>query len=68
MELRECRDAAHSVQIQIVIKVLIYMGQHPLHSGTVIFKCYLHRLFLRDDISYTFPCISRSTDLAILGL
>jgi len=51
MVFRERCDAAQRFQAQITVKMLVYVVQHPLHSGMVVFKCRLHRLFLRGDTS-----------------
>ena len=47
---RECRPGElNASQTQIVVQMLVYVVQHPLHPGMVVFKCRLHRLVLRGD-------------------
>lgn len=49
MEFREGRDAADRVQIQVVVQMLVYVVQHPLHPGMVVFTRRLHRFVPRGD-------------------
>lgn len=65
MEFRERRDGAQRFQIQIVVQMLVDVIQHPLHSGMVVFKRRLHRVFLRGNTSYAVFDKPGSTDLAI---
>ena len=48
---REGRDAAHRIQVQIVIQMPVDVIQHPLHPGMVVVKRRLHRPVLRGDAS-----------------
>src|ERR1700760_1475931 len=66
MKLRERRDAAQCVQVQIVVEVPVNVIQHPLHPGMVILKRRLHRRrSLHGDTRYTRGGVARSTDLAV---
>ena len=51
MEFGECRNTAHSFQVQITVQMLVYVVQHPLHPGMVVLKRRLHRPFLRGGTS-----------------
>jgi hypothetical protein len=51
MVFRERCDAAQRFQTQIVVQMLVYVVQHPLHPGMIVFKCRLHHVFFRGDTS-----------------
>jgi hypothetical protein len=43
----DSRNAAHRFQVQITVRMLVYVVQHPLHPGMVVSKRRLHHPFLR---------------------
>jgi hypothetical protein len=51
MKLREGGDPAHRFQVQIAVKMPVYVIQNPLHPDMIVVKRRLHRpFFLRGGI------------------
>ena len=48
---RESRDAAHRIQVQIVVQMLVNVIQHPLHPGMIVVNRRLQRPVLRGGAS-----------------
>ena len=48
---REGGDAAHRIQVQIVVQMPVNVIQHPLHPGMVVVNRRLHRPVLRGGAS-----------------
>ena len=63
--LREGRDPAQHIQIELAIKMPIDVIQHPAHPAVVIGERGFRHCFLRGETQLAGATARRSTDLAL---